>query len=254
MTVDKNDQVIEALAAEGNALSFKNTRPNVEIPVEKIVKSRVEADYGKDYTFSYEYTVDDHKYEGTATISIDAKPANANTMNGTTTVTVPKGATAFKLTEDTVDANLTVTYSIDEIAINEIEIAGPITTSPAKVTVTNERPEIPVTIEKVVVSDIDDYSSYGFKFDYTVKFGDETIEIGEKTITGAGTNNEITVPKGADITVTEQTGVKYTTINNADFTVAQVFDTTYSSDTLTGVVAEGGKITVTTQPSHYPSF
>ncbi len=242
MEVDHNDQVINELAATGNELNFKNTRPNIEIPVEKIVKSRVEADYDKDYTFSYEYTVD-HEYKGTATISIVAKPADADTMNGTTTVTVPKGATAFKLTEDTVDANLTVTYSNNEIA-------GPITTSPAKVTVTNERPEIPVTIEKVVVSDINDYSNYDFKFDYTVKFGSEPIETGTKTITGVGTNSEIKVPKGADITVTEQTGVRYTTINNADFTVAQVFDTTYSNgmeaaNTLTGVVAEGGKITVT---------
>lgn len=233
------EHVLYTLAenAESNKSTFTNKRRVVTITVEKTVVSRVKADYGKDYTFSYEYTVD-HKYEGTATISIAAKPDNADTMNGTTTISVPEGATAFKLTEDPVDANLTVTHSNNEIA-------GPITTSPAKVTVTNERPEIAVTIEKVVVSDINDYSNYDFKFDYTVKFGNQTVESGTKSITGAGTNNEITVPKGADITVTEQTGVKYTTINNADFTVAQVFDTTYSSDTLTGVVAEGGKITVT---------
>lgn len=221
--------------AASNKSTFTNKRRVVTITVEKTVVSRVKADYTT-YTFSYEYTVDnvdDHKYEGTATIEI-AEPNNS----GTTTISVPEGATAFKLTEKSADANLTVKYSNNEIA-------GPITTSPAKVTVTNERPEIAVTIEKVVVSDINDYSNYDFKFDYTVKFGNQTVESGTKSITGAGTNNEITVPKGADITVTEQTGVKYTTINNADFTVAQVFDTTYSSDTLTGVVAEGGKITVT---------
>lgn len=229
--------------AESNKSTFTNKRRVVTITVEKTVVSRVKADYGKDYTFSYEYTVDD-KYEGTAAISIAAKPDDAKTLSGTTTISVPEGATAFKLTEDTVDANLTVTHSNNEIN-------GPITAAPTdKVTVTNERPEIPVTIEKVVKSDINDYSNYGFMFDYTVKFGDETIETGTKTITGAGSNSEITVPKGADITVAEQTGVRYKTFNNDDFTVAQVFDTTYSNgmeaaNTLTGVVAEGGKITVT---------
>lgn len=237
MTVDKNDQVIDALKTEGNALSFKNTRPNIEIPVEKIVKSRVEADYGKNYTFSYEYTVD-HKYEGTATISIAAKPANENTMNGTTTVTVPAGATAFKLTEDPVDENLTVTHSKNEIN-------GPITAAPTdNVTVTNERPEIPVEIVKVVNSDINDYSGYAFKFDYTVKFGDQTVESGTKSITGAGSNTEITVPKGAGITVSEQKNNVYNQFNGTDYTVGQVFDVTYENAELTGITARS-TVTVT---------